>query len=287
MKIDIEALIIAKREAQEKKVQAQNDQELERRERRMQRQKDKAEQDEKRLRKHAEFVCGCLAEYLPIRLHSWFLLDNWTVQEGLILLCGFDPSYVPINAQGEVVMPHLWVDELHGKTVQERLALSRVRRLDNLPILAESTVDILGEDYVNMISTDFELLHARVVRIWNSGTHTEQRYPPKYFIEWAISKRLPVDWLEWAQAEGYYGERPQEGAVQVRGIGKEVSPKSEAAYLNIIGALGELYWAAAHPEQEYSQAALLAALKPYEGFSGMSERNLKDKLTKAMRAIKS
>lgn len=68
---------------------------------------------------------------------------------------------------------------------------------------------------------------------------------------------------------------------------REISPKSEAAFLHIVGALGELYWAAAHPGQEYSQTALLAALKPYEGFPGMSERNLKDKLTKALRAIRS
>lgn len=67
----------------------------------------------------------------------------------------------------------------------------------------------------------------------------------------------------------------------------DVAPKSETAFLHIIGALCELYWNAAQGDKEYSQSVVLNDLKKYEGFAGMSERNLKDKLTKAMKAIKS
>jgi hypothetical protein len=114
-----------------------------------------------------------------------------------------------------------------------------------------------------------------------------------YIHEFDDQKFSRAELQRWISENGFPSEYQFEmivlPAVETGGPGgqQEVSPKSEAAYLHILGALGELYWAAAHPGQEYSQSALLAALKPYEGFSGMSERNLKDKLTKAMRAIKS
>ncbi len=295
MEIDIEALIAAKREEREKKIQAQNDNELERRARRIERQKERAEYEDQRLREHAVFIADRLAEYSPELLEDWFILDHWTVEEALILLAGFSPKHIPLDEDGRVNIP-LYFDEdpwadggaiLHKEVAGKRVMLSRIRRLDGLDLFGKFTFQILGVSRIASISADLSFLHNSLLRIWKSGSHTESRYPPKYFIDWAVSKKVPVRWLDWAKAEGYYGERPKEGGVQDMGNGKDVSPKSEAAYLNIIGALGELYWSAAHPGQEYSQAALLAALKPYEGFAGMSERNLKDKLTKAIRAIKS
>jgi hypothetical protein len=67
---------------------------------------------------------------------------------------------------------------------------------------------------------------------------------------------------------------------------REISGKSEAAYLNILGSLCDLYWKAVHPDNsKINQAALIEALSSYRGFAGMSERNLKDKLSKAIKAI--
>ncbi len=69
--------------------------------------------------------------------------------------------------------------------------------------------------------------------------------------------------------------------------GTEISGKSESSYLNIIGSLCDLYWKTAHPNNpKLNQAALIEALSSYNGFAGMSERNLKDKLSKAIRAIR-
>lgn len=68
---------------------------------------------------------------------------------------------------------------------------------------------------------------------------------------------------------------------------KEVNGKSEAAFLNIIGALCDLYWRAAKPDQSrINQSEIIAALETYGGFSGLSERNLKEKLSKAIKAIR-
>lgn len=291
MKIDIEALIAAKQEERQARIQRIEESERERQQRRVKRAQQDAEQYEQDLRRHATKISECFGgEYSPNLLHNWFLLDHWTVQQALILLCGYDANHVPHDQEGRVSVPvfldeELWETDrwkLPSDEAARRIGLIRIRRLDGLQLFGPFTVQILGTSRVGSIALDFKLMHGQLLRIWNSGTHVELRYPPKYFIDWAVSKKLSIDWLEWAEAEGYYGEPPAHDA----SIGKDVSPKSEAAYLNIIGALGELYWAAAHPGQEYSQAALLAALKSYEGFTGMSERNLKDKLTKAMRAVR-
>ncbi|KIF82412.1 hypothetical protein [Noviherbaspirillum autotrophicum] len=67
---------------------------------------------------------------------------------------------------------------------------------------------------------------------------------------------------------------------------KQISGKSETAYLHIIGALCDLYWREKHSgSARINQSEIIADLEKYIGFSGLSERNLKDKLSRAIKAI--
>lgn len=291
MKFDIESLLIEKREERETKLREIEDNERERRERRLQRSQQDDERYEKKIREHVALVSECLTkEYSPVRLHKWFLHDHWTVREGLILLCGFDPTYVPVNTWGEIEIPLPGFDsEPSAKMLHIKSKIWRIRRLDNLNIYDDLTKDILGIPLVQSLHLDFTTTHSQILRVWNSGSHAEVRYPAKYFIDWAVSKKVQVEWLEWAKSNNYYGS-PLSNVSEIAAIAtneKEVSAKSETAYLHIIGALSELYWSAAYPCEEYKQTVLLGELEKYKGFHGMGERNLKDKLTKAMKAIKS
>lgn len=277
--LDVEQVIADKREWREERMSKLAESMRERQERLIKRTKEEEEYYEEEIRKHADFVSQCLSEYSPDRLHIWFRLDHWTVQEGLLLLSGFDPKAIPLDEKGEISIPYI---------VEERRAIremSFIRRLDNLTPFKEMTEDIIGVTRASSMAWDIRHEHAQILRIWKSGAHSEERYTPKYFIDWAISKRLPIDWLDWVKAEGYYGERPKEEESPDADNGKDVSPKSEASYLNIIGSLAHLYWQAAHPGEKYTQATLIADLEKYD-FPGMGERTLKDKLTKAMRATK-
>lgn len=220
-------------------------------------------------------------KYSPTRLHKLFRLDNWTNQQGLIILAGLHPANVEFDEEGKLVLPISAKFDL-SEIRYKRTGFEQVKTLDNVQLFSSETIEILGAEVVANYGWDFKYRHSELLEIWESGNHSQNRYPPKYFIDWAISKNFDIEWLDWAIANDYYDAPQKEKDITLR----EVSPKSESAYLNIIGALVELYWAAAHEGQEYSQAALLAALKPYEGFAGMSERNLKEKLTLAMRAIK-
>lgn len=277
--LDVEQVIADKRQQRAERAERLAESMRERQERLLRRKKDEEEYYEEQIRKHAVFVSQCFSEYLPVRLHIWFRLDHWTVQEGLILLSGFDPKAIPLDEKGEISIP--LISEERCK-IRE---MSFIRRLDNLTPFKEMTEDLIGETRSTTMAMDIWQEHAQILRIWKSGAHNEERYPPKYFIDWAIGKKLPIDWLEWAKAEGYYGDRPKEEDVPDADNGKDVTAKSEAAYLNIIGSLAHLYWEAAHPGEKYTQATLIAELEKYD-FPGMGERNLKDKLTRAIRATK-
>ena len=71
-------------------------------------------------------------------------------------------------------------------------------------------------------------------------------------------------------------------------VNAEISSKSITAYLNIIGALCDMYWRAKFPtESKIVQARIIEVLTDqYRDFHGLSERNLKEQLPKAIKAVK-
>jgi len=272
--LDVEQLIAYKREKREARMSQLAESMRERHERIAKRTKDEEEYYEEEIRKHADFVSQCLSEYSPDRLHTWFLLDHWTVQEGLILLSGFDPKDIPLDEKGEISIPYFSEER---RKISE---ISSIRRLDNLTPFAEMTEDIIGETRTARMALNIWHEHSQILRIWKSGVHSEERYPPKYFIDWAISKKLSIDWLDWAKAEGYYGEQS---------IADEtpLSPRARNNYLGIIGALADHYWKTTYPGQNFKQAKILEDLLPYTGFPGLTESqtHLKKTLTQAMNLI--
>jgi hypothetical protein len=236
-------------------------------------------------RRKASAILGYVTqEYSPVRLHDWFLLDNWTPQEALVLLCGFDPTHVLFDEHGNIVVPH---DE-SGHDFQTVRSKVRIRRLDNLPIYDTAAEMILGKWQVSDIEWQFKKDHHHLLSIWKSGTHTESRYPPKYFIDWAIQKKFPIRWLAWAIANHYHAAVPTlvGGAASAANDSRDIHPRTENNLLHIIGALTDLYWNAVHPDEKYVQAVLLDELKKYEGFPGLSERHLKTRLPQARKLIR-
>ena len=70
----------------------------------------------------------------------------------------------------------------------------------------------------------------------------------------------------------------------------QVSGKSETAYLGIIGALlnfikGESPWAEAHPSFRGESVLIQDMAKNYDGYTGLSKRNLEDKFPAAKRSF--
>lgn len=73
----------------------------------------------------------------------------------------------------------------------------------------------------------------RNLRIFKSGLHNLLN-PPSYYIDWALSKKIDIPWLEWAIEKGYYTPKENKNS-------KEIAPplhkRLENNYLRLIFAL--------------------------------------------------
>ncbi|MDB5762455.1 MAG: hypothetical protein JWQ21_1450 [Herminiimonas sp.] len=192
---------------------------------------------------------------VPVLLHNWFKHDTWKRQEGLMLLAGLSPRTLFVTEES-----------MYGEE------LRRVRFLETLDEFERDPAS--GWAYEHRVSF-YESL-------WDSGDHPA-RATPKYFIEWALSKKMGPSWLQWAVDNGYYSS----DSVEINKE-KEISGKSETAYLHIIGALCDLYWREKYPSNpKINQSEIISTLETmYNGFSGISESNLKRKLPSALKAIR-
>ena len=191
---------------------------------------------------------------IPVLLHSWFKYDTWRKEEGLMLLAGLSPNTLFGTEES-----------MYGE------ALRKVRYFETLD----------GLDHDPAGGWSYEKTLSQYENLWNSGEHPV-RATPKYFIDWALSKNLQPSWLQWASENHYYKSEVSDLTTD-----KEVSGKSETAYLHIIGALCDLYWREKYPENsKINQTEIISMLEAYGGFPGLSERNLKDKLSRGIKAIR-
>lgn len=190
---------------------------------------------------------------VPTILHDWFKHDTWKIQEGLMLLSGLSP-----NSIFEIE------ENSYGTSFRKMVTLITLDGLEHDP-----RTNLIFDSRLEMYE-----------RLWHSGDHPS-RATPKYFIDWALSKNIPPSWLDWSKENNYYAQIPINSD-------KAIDGKSETAYLNIIGALVDLYWQTKRPtEPKINQSEIINELTTkYDGFHGLSERNLKSKLSKAIKSIK-
>lgn len=176
--------------------------------------KDREEEVKKKLQAISAMLTG---PFDPRGLIFWFNHDTWSVNEAMVLLCGFNPrnmeflSDVQDLALPNANIPHD-VNVVHDPFVFDpwlkEVGHYGYIRLDGLRLHDETIKDVLPGAVLGAIETDFRLNHKSILKLWRSGAHTESRYPPQYFINWAIQKRLQIDWLEWAREKGCYSDEP-------------------------------------------------------------------------------
>ena len=84
--------------------------------------------------------------------------------------------------------------DYHKNNLKLGEAIDNMVLLDNFPI----------QDYE--VSYKNEILDKvdRLRDFWHSGGMDNSNHPPSYFIEWAISKRIIPEWLDWAVVQKLY-----------------------------------------------------------------------------------
>jgi hypothetical protein len=137
----------------------------------------------------------------PTALHFWFKHDSWTPHEGLIILCGFSPKNFKFDQED---IPYIPATEDVDRVGQIRSSYGGygMTRLDHLRLDDTETRKLLYDEFFT-IKLDFQSNYKILLKLWNSGGHTEISYTPAYFVEWAGRKKWKIDWYEWVVNNGY------------------------------------------------------------------------------------
>ena len=112
-------------------------------------------------------------------------------------------------------------------------------------VIASPFIEVItlnGESYFSSEDPDitkrFEKEVERLWSFWKSGPH-ENHNPPKYYIEWALSKNIKIHWLDYATQKGLLGteELNVNKILKAESIDKPLSTRTENNYLRLIMTL--------------------------------------------------
>ena len=139
-----------------------------------------------------------------------FLLDYWGFEQGLFYLVGISE------------MPEFFAEDIDG-------TLHVIKTLEQ-ETFTEAQEQHIIEAFMRKVS--------RLQKIWNSGGHPQSN-PPMYYIEWALSKKIDIPWLQYAIDHGFYKPNTTTDNQQPTTIDKPLSNKERETLLVIIAALAK------------------------------------------------
>ncbi len=112
-----------------------------------------------------------------------FLLDSWGDEDGFNYLVGIATIF-----EDQQSAPGNVCDEYH---------------FISYCVITTLEYESYSELEQPTIVSAFQRKLTRIKRLWNSGHHAASN-PPAYYINWAISKKFKIPWINYAISEGYY-----------------------------------------------------------------------------------
>ena len=97
----------------------------------------------------------------------------------------------------------------------------------------------------------------RLQNFWHSDAFDEENLTPKYYIDWALSKRFRPDWLDWAVEKELYIPNLNADNQQSSEIDKPLNTRTENNYLRLIMQLAVSNIKDFDPKKPYEAAALI------------------------------
>lgn len=145
----------------------------------------------------------------------------------------------------------------------------------------------LTDDFSNLTTLEFEIYDSfdddillafrhiwhRINRLWLSNTYPQSN-PPSFYIDWALSKKIEIPWLNYAIEKGFYLPKPNLNVKPV--IEKPLSPRTENNYLRLILTLANSI-KGFNPKKPYEAAQLIID----ETGIDISKQTISDYITKA------
>ena len=162
---------------------------------------------------------------------DYLLYGLWPPVKAWALLAGFDwhedvdnkPEFIPFSNEDE----EIYKDELRLYKEEER---DYYKKKENL---------------------------RRLQNFWHSDAFDEENLTPKYYIDWALSKRFRPDWLDWAVEKELYIPNLNADNQQSSEIDKPLNTRTENNYLRLIMQLAVSNIKDFDPKKPYEAAALI------------------------------
>ena len=162
---------------------------------------------------------------------DYLLYGLWPPVKAWALLAGFDwhedvdnkPEFIPFSNEDE----EIYKDELRLYKEEER---DYYKKKENL---------------------------RRLQNFWHSDEFDEENLTPKYYIDWALSKRFRPDWLDWAVEKELYIPNLNADNQQSSEIDKPLNTRTENNYLRLIMQLAVSNIKDFDPKKPYEAAALI------------------------------
>lgn len=220
-----------------------------------------------------KYIINNLKYYIPLNLRDWFLFDTWDIGSGLALLCDIDPTSLSFDADGNI-------QQSYELTMLNGLKLSD-RFLDDVLREFFFTLRVDCEICSEYWQTNLLERHSFLLRVWKSGNHTEDRYPPKYFIDWAISKGIKPKWLNFAKKKGLINDdnKPE---IEDR----EPAGKSRTSFQNAMAALfNELLAAKQERNPKITKSAIIQKLMDKYSGVGITESFLTKNINEGQKTL--
>lgn len=153
-----------------------------------------------------------------------FLLDYWDFEQGLFYLVGISeiPEFYAENLDGSIHVIKTLERETYSEAEDQHITEAFMRKL------------------------------SRLQKIWNSGGHPQSN-PSSYYIEWALSKKIDIPWLQYAIDKGFYKSKE---IVDNHNLDKSLNKRTENNYLRLIMALANGI-KGFNPQKPYEAAQLI------------------------------
>jgi hypothetical protein len=156
-----------------------------------------------------------------------FLFDYWNFFQGVNYLIGVDR-----------------IDDYEDFCDDEMVTFERISTLEYDLYIQQETPHIINA---------FKAKQERLMTIWVSGAHP-QSSPPCYYIEWALSKKIEIPWLQYAIDKGIY--TPKQSNKEINSVEKPINARTENNYLKLILGLANGI-KGFNPQKPYEAARLI------------------------------
>lgn len=132
-------------------------------------------------------------------------------------------------------------------------------------IIASPFIEVItlnGENYFSSedpdITNRFEKEVESLWSIWKSGHHENQN-PPKYYIDWALSKNIKIHWLDYATEKGLLVTKEPDFIPphNANALDKPLNTRTENNYLRLILTLAIGGIKGFDPKKPYEAAKLI------------------------------